>query len=215
MTTIFWDWNGTLLDDVAMAHRVTNEVFSALHYATLTLEEYRAAFRFPVIDYYRARGGKDEDFPRVAEIWSDAYLAAFPGCPLMAGAAQTVRELHEKGCRQLILSASKTENLRAQVAMYPELNGMFERLLGTGDIYAGGKTHVAQAYLAETGLDPQTVVMVGDSCHDAEVADAIGCRCVLIARGHQNDVQLQKAGKPILSDITQLPAFLREAEHAD
>lgn len=206
--TIIWDWNGTLLDDVDMAARVTNEIFSRFGYEVMDTDTYRARFRFPVIDYYRDCGVKDEDFPQVASAWSDAYLAAFPGTPLQSDAAETVRRFHDAGFRQIVLSASRLDNLQNQVGSYPELQGMFEELRGISDIFAGGKTHLAHELMASTGLDPNETVFLGDSCHDAEVAAAVSARCLLIARGHQTRESLEKAGVPVLPDLRTVADLL-------
>lgn len=200
--TIFWDWNGTILDDVRMAVDLTNEVFLEKGYRRMSMEEYLDAFRFPIIDYYEERGVKREDFPAVAHAWMAGYTAAFPACPLIDDAAAVIRRFHEAGHRQIILSATKLDMLRSQVAHHPVLDGMFEQLLGIGDIYAGSKVHIARAFMEKDGLCPDDAVLLGDTCHDAEVADAIGCRCLLIARGHQSVRQLQQAGKPILPSLT-------------
>lgn len=206
--TIIWDWNGTLLNDVDMAVRVTNDIFSRYGYEVMDADTYRARFRFPVIAYYRDCGVKDEDFPQVASAWSDAYLAAFPGTPLQSDAAETVRRFHDAGFRQIVLSASRLDNLQHQVGSYPELQGMFEELRGISDIFAGGKTHLAHELMASTGLDPNETVFLGDSCHDAEVAAAVSARCLLIARGHQTRENLEKAGVPVLPDLRTVADLL-------
>ena len=52
-------------------------------------------------------------------------------------------------------------------------------VLGLGDIYAKSKVEVGLAYLQEAGFDPAKAVMIGDSVHDFEVAQALGVGCVL------------------------------------
>lgn len=39
---------------------------------------------------------------------------------------------------------------------------------------------------------PEDTLMVGDTIHDAEVADALGFDCILFAGGHNNEERLQK-----------------------
>ena len=41
----------------------------------------------------------------------------------------------------------------------------------------------AHELVAAMGAAPQDAVLIGDSLHDKEVADAIGVRCVLCAQG--------------------------------
>ena len=77
------------------------------------------------------------------------------------------------GLRQVILSASNLDTLRRQTDERG-VTGYFDRLLGLGDIYAKSKVEVGLAYLKENGFDPARAVMIGDSVHDYEVAQALG-----------------------------------------
>ena len=51
-------------------------------------------------------------------------------------------------------------------------------------------------------------VFLGDTAHDAEVARAIGCRCYLIAGGHQEEAVLAKAQVPVLRSLRELYPIL-------
>ena len=81
---------------------------------------------------------------------------------------------------------------RRALAQFPELNGMFDDILGLGDVYAVSKVQLAKDYLSRKGYDPADTVFLGDTSHDAEVARAIGCRCLLISGGHQCDAVLRQ-----------------------
>ena len=51
--------------------------------------------------------------------------------------------------------------------------------------------------------------MIGDSLHDAEVAEALGWDCILIDRGHQSRRLLVTSGKPVVSNILEaIPLIL-------
>ena len=43
---------------------------------------------------------------------------------------------------------------------------------------------------------------VGDTLHDAEVADALGARCILVAGGHQTTERLAAAGRPVADSLS-------------
>ena len=45
-------------------------------------------------------------------------------------------------------------------------------------------------------------MFAGDSVHDYEVASAAGCRCVLIANGHEHKDKLKQCGCPVVDDIS-------------
>ena len=56
---ILWDWNGTLLDDVALCNDALNRLLARYGYPQrYDREGYRAVFGFPVQEYY-ARAGFD------------------------------------------------------------------------------------------------------------------------------------------------------------
>ena len=80
--TIFWDWNGTLVDDVDTVVKINNQVFALHGYPPTTAEDYRRLFRFPVIEYYRDLGVTDEDFRLIAKEWNEGFVEAFPQVPL-------------------------------------------------------------------------------------------------------------------------------------
>lgn len=206
--TIFWDWNGTLVDDVDTVVQINNQVFALHGYAPTTAEEYRRLFRFPVIEYYRALGVTDEDFRLIAKEWNEGFVAAFHQVPLKRDVAETVRRFQQAGFRQVIISASQQDQLRAQVKQFPELEGIFNDVLGLSDLYAVSKVQLAQDYLARTGIDPTDALFLGDTNHDAEVAAAIGCKCCLISGGHQQDAVLQAAGVPVLQRLSDLYPIL-------
>lgn len=200
--TVLWDWNGTLIADVPHVVRINNLVFRSHGYPDTTAEEYRSLFRFPVKDYYLAYGVTEEDFMAIAREWNELYVEGFADVPLAPHVAQTVKRFQAAGFRQVILSASQVDQLRAQVARFPELDGVFDEILGISDVYASGKVQLARDYLARGGIDPSDTVFIGDTHHDAEVARAIGVRCLLISGGHQNDDVLEKTGATVLRSLT-------------
>ena len=58
-------------------------------------------------------------------------------------------------------------------------------------------------YLQNCGIAPQETLMIGDTLHDADVAKAIGAKCVLVARGHQSRQTLLTAGVPVVGTLTE------------
>ena len=50
---IFWDWNGTLMDDVDFTHGCLNWMLETHGYPQrYDLNEYREIFGFPIEEYY-------------------------------------------------------------------------------------------------------------------------------------------------------------------
>ena len=150
----------------------------------MTHERYRAIFGFPIEEYY-VRAGFDftkHSFAELAEKYMEDYVPASAACPLADGAIDALEAFKAAGVRQVILSASNLDTLRRQTDERG-VTGYFDRLLGLDDIYAKSKVEVGLAYLKENGFDPARAVMIGDSVHDYEVAQALGVSCSPAAWG--------------------------------
>ena len=199
--TVLWDWNGTLIADVPHVVKVNNKVFAAHGYRDTTMEEYRSLFHFPVKEYYLDYGVTEEDFPVIAREWNIIYNEGFAEVPLAPHVPDVVKRFQNAGFQQVILSASQVDQLREQVACFSQLDGVFDEILGISDVYASSKVQLAKDYLARSGVDPANAVFIGDTSHDAEVAAAIGVRCLLVSGGHQSDEVLKKTGAVVLSSL--------------
>ena len=174
---IFWDWNGTLMDDVDFTHGCLNWMLESHGYPQrYDLAQYRELFRFPIEDYYRLAGFdfSRHPYPMLAEHFMAHYNAGVDACPVMAHAVDTLTELARRGWKQAVLSASRRDYLIEQVAARG-LQGFFTELLGLADIYGVSKVQLGTDYLRRTGIDPAHCVMIGDTQHDAEVAAAMCC----------------------------------------
>ena len=207
---ILWDWNGTLLDDVALCVDALNRLLERHGYVQrYDLTSYREIFGFPIMDYYR-RAGFDlakHPFEDLAESYMADYIPASAACPLMEGAVEALAAFRAAGVRQVVLSASPVTTLQQQVTERG-VQHYFDRLLGLGDIYAKSKVEVGLRYLAESGFDRRRAVMIGDSVHDFEVAQALGVHCVLQAAGHQPAAVLRATGASVADDVRQAAALI-------
>ena len=192
---VLWDWNGTLLDDVALCVDALNRLLRIYHYPQqYSLAQYREIFGFPIEDYY-IRAGFDD--------YMQDYLARAGACPLAESAGPALSLLKGAGVQQVILSASNLPVLEQQVTERG-VRPYFHRQLGLDNIYARSKVEVGLAYLTELkqrGAVPAQAIMIGDSVHDFEVAQALGVRCVLQTAGHQSAQQLRATGAPVVPDV--------------
>ena len=139
--TVLWDWNGTLLDDAALCCELLNTMLARHGYAPVgSMEAYRQVFCFPIETYYR-RAGFDfsrHPFAALADEYMRLYTPRSLDCPLQPDACAVLDALRAQGMRQVMLSASKRENLQQQVEHFG-LRSRFDTLLGLSDIYAKAK----------------------------------------------------------------------------
>jgi len=206
---IFWDWNGTLLNDVDWNIKITNEMLQNRQMAIFgNLDEYRDVFGFPIIDYYRKIGFDfaDESFEEISTEYIERYHAQNTGsCGLYENAESVIRKIKENGLTQVILTAAKTENLLFQIRDF-NISHYFDDMLGLGDIQARSKIDVGLNYIRNNPV--KKALMIGDSVHDFEVSQALGADCLLLATGHQSRKVLEKCGMPILGDISEVLGYI-------
>ncbi len=210
MKTIIWDWNGTLLDDVQVSFDCLNEMLEKYHLpAVPSIDAYRSVFGFPVRDYYARVGIKGALFDEVAPQWMAAYMRSEIACPLREGAKDVLDTFHNAGFRQVILSASKRDNLLGQAARFDILH-CFDTVLGLDHIYATSKEGIGREWMKASGIIPGDCIMIGDTLHDADVAHAMGCHCILVCGGHQLPETLKTAGVPVANTIQDAAKLILE-----
>ena len=203
--SIIWDWNGTLLNDVGIAVESINHLLSDRNLELLTREKYLEVFTFPVQDYYELIGFdlNVEPFEIPASQFITIYNNAVQQCGLFDEVIPLLTRLHQQGYRQFILSAMEQQYLEKTV-IDNGIHPYFEDLCGLSDNYAVSKVENGLSLINERGLHPNTTLMVGDTIHDFEVAQKIGCQCVLIANGHQSKERLLTTGTQVLDKLDQI-----------
>lgn len=205
---IIWDWNGTLLDDVKINIEIINILLSERGLPLIdSTDKYRNLFSFPIQSFYKELGFtfKDEPFETVARQYAFMYDERYPFAEVSAEAESLLRTFRQEGAEQLIISATEQGFLTRQVT-YFEIEQYFTDILGTSDIYVKSKVSVAQRWMQENGVSPDEILFVGDTVHDKEVADSIGCECILVAKGHQSKELLTFSGALVadsLSDVAK------------
>lgn len=203
--SIIWDWNGTLLNDVGIAVDSINQLLHDRNLELLTIERYLDVFTFPVQDYYELIGFdlKSEPFEIPAFQFISIYNKAVEDCGLHDEVVPLLSRLRDLGYRQFILSAMEQQVLEKTVTDN-DIHHFFEDLCGLSDNFAVSKVANGKSLIRKQGLDPERTLMVGDTIHDYEVAQAIGCKCLLIAKGHQSKERLLTTGAHVLDGLDEI-----------
>ena len=208
-THLIWDFNGTVLDDVRLGIDCVNAMLAVRGLPTIPHEDaYRRLFGFPIDAYYRRLGFdfEKEDYDTVlAPEWVALYLAGEGTCAMREGVSETMAAIRARGVGQVMLSASNRAQLEAQLTRLG-LSGEFEEVLGLDNIHARSKKALAVAW--QERHPEARPLFVGDTEHDADVADAIGADCVLLSGGHQDRERLVACGKPVIDALSELVRYL-------
>lgn len=202
---LIWDWNGTILDDWKLCFAIENEMLRERGMPEITEDWYLAHFSFPIRRYYEKMGYTfgTESFERVSECFSERYNARYAACTLRAGVRDVLQKAQAAGMLQTLLSVTMQDDLERQTERFG-VSRYFCSILGQRDILGHSKTERAGAYLAETRIDPATVLLIGDTDHDVETARAVGCACALLTGGHQSKDVLLRCGVSVFDTVDQL-----------
>jgi phosphoglycolate phosphatase len=205
---IIWDWNGTLLDDVDWCIKSINVMLKKRGIPLIdSVDSYREIFGFPVKEYY-LRAGFDfarEPFEKLAAEYITLYHGADSEIALFPGTEEILAGFRQNGVRQIVLSASNADNLIAQIRPF-NLDTYFDEILGISDVYAASKLDIGRAYIERT--NPDNAVLIGDTSHDKEVADALGIDCILVADGHQSKETLLAFSTAVADNLENLKNYM-------
>ena len=203
---IIWDWNGTILDDLKLNLEVENTLLSRRGRKLIgSVEEYHEKFQFPIIKFYEELDFdlENEKFEDIAKEYVKEFDERFYELEVFDDAKGAIGDFKDRGIKQVILSQTEQKWLEKQVEHH-NMTEFFAELLGARDIYVKGKVAMALRWIEDNGIDAKDVLMVGDTVHDFEVSESIGCDCVLISRGHHSKERLMTTAATVIDSIDEL-----------
>lgn len=189
---IIWDWNGTLLADLHHAVDTVNTLLTEEGLPTTTLDHYKKVFGFPVKNYYDRLGfdTSPENFPRLCERFNQLFHDGLDRCSLWPGVREVLGEVKNKGKLQSVLSASEHGMLVHSLRRF-DVHQFFDHVMGIADKMAGSKVEFGRKLMGMAATPPEECVLIGDTDHDLEVAEALGIDMILVEHGHQCPTRLR------------------------
>lgn len=202
---VIWDWNGTLVDDTQLCVNIVNDILAELKIPEISLQFYRDHFSFPVRSYYKKIGlpVEDESYQKISEKFISEYRRLWRSCSLQSNAHSVLSQLAEFGIGQSILSAAKSTDLTTFVGEFG-LSPFVDPITGVSNIDAAGKVDISVGHLASLNDDPTSILLVGDTVHDEEVANHLGVRSLIFTGGHNSSYALKGCASELIDDLQQV-----------
>lgn len=204
---IIFDFNGTILNDVETGIKSINVLLSRRNLPLIdSVAKYHSFFRFPIIDYYRAVGFDidGEGYDVLAHEWVEQYMKFSADAKMYDGVARVLSELKSRGARLVMLTMTERAMLEKQLIPLG-IRDYFDDIVGLDNIYAESKLDIGKQWMALT--KPRKALMIGDTTHDYEVAQAMGADCILISQGHNSKTTLSQCGVPVFDNILEVLDF--------
>jgi phosphoglycolate phosphatase-like HAD superfamily hydrolase len=200
---LVWDWNGTLLDDLALVVTATNVSLASVGGPSVTAEEHRRDFRRPVWTYYEYVLGRrltPEEFAALDRVFHDAYRRGLAETALAVDARDAMAAWTGT---QSLLSMWRHHELVPLVTRHG-LHTQLLRVDGLRDRVGGGsKAPYLRAHLDALGLKGSDCVLIGDSIDDAHAAQEVGAGIVLYTGGITHPERLRATGLPVADSLLQ------------
>ena len=199
---IIWDWNGTLLNDRQFCIKIMNGVLSRRDMDEMTEEWFLDNFCFPVKDYYVKLGFDfdKEPFSISGTEFIHQYMKRIHEPDLHLYAQESLKYFQNNKLSQSLLSAS-SQTMLNEILQYHDIHDYFIKIVGQDDHYAHGKESSGKAWMDELDCGPHEVLLIGDTIHDKEVADAIGADCGLVCHGHVSRWRLEETGASVFENL--------------
>ena len=189
---VFWDFNGTLIDDVGNALACVNDMLKRKNRKPITLDQYYTYVETPIVGFYRHILPPEElDFEEISRDYHKDYQTHLDITFLAEGATHLLERLKTDGVKQYIITAISQEEVEALTKKYG-IYDYFEKILGADNNLAESKLQRAKEFFDTLAVDPSQAILIGDTLHDLETASALGIDCILVNYGHQ--------GKRLLSE---------------
>lgn len=216
MQIVLWDWNGTLIDDTASNVELFNRVMGELGYAPISIERFQEIYQHPIQKLYEQAGFDPQrhSFQEISKRWSELYHVSSKLAALHDDAYWVLETLHGSGTRQALLSALPHKLLEPAVERHG-LTPFFEVVQGATDALGQGKVEQGAALAAQLGVYGREIALIGDSSHDAEVAQELGAACWLVSHGAESELRLLQTGFPVCRSLREAHQKIVEAQQAN
>lgn len=208
-TTIIWDFNGTLIDDVYAALGAVNDMLIRRNQPVITLDDYSRNVDIPIWKFYERVFIPGTITPDEAiREFASGYEKYIKPYPVMEGAVKSLEHFRELQKTQLIVSASHIDKVTAQLKNL-ELYEYFTDVLAMNDYNCTDKTFLAVKYLLDNNISPENVVCIGDCIADWQMSKVIGCDCILNTKGHQVRRELSVTDAVIVDSLEEILQLIK------
>ena len=207
---IVWDWNGTLINDTSLCVDILNKILFLHDQPSISIEYYRNNFSFPVSAFYKGISlpSSGKKFDDLSLSFISEYRLKWKECNLQPGVLQILKLIQQLGLRQSILSAGNQSDVEVFLDHF-KLESFFNQVFGTDNIKAEGKIELGKKFITDSNLRPEEILLVGDTIHDLQVANEIGCLVLLFSQGHNSNNQLSGYSVQIINDLMEVAQYLQ------
>lgn len=207
-TFVFFDWNGTLLDDLHVTYIAVQKIFQQYNLSTPPLDEYRDEIDSDFMKFYRGKGiPAHVTAAELNAIWRETILAHWERPALHPNAAATIRACRIRNIRTGILSGEIPDLLERRLSQF-DIATLFDHVRGG----AWPKEAAFHEAFAALGIEPREAAYVDDTKEGLATAKRLGMTAIGFTRGYASPRQIMAADPDFVVDsLAYVPLFLQSA----
>ncbi len=209
---IVFDWDGTVMDSTAV---IASSIQAACRDLDLPVPSDEAARHVIGMGLLEALRHAVPDAPEsmyepLVARYRHYFLAQDESILLFADARETIVELHAAGY-WLAVATGKNRNGLNRALQSSGLTDYFHATRTADQTFSKPHPAMLLEIMDELGLEPERVLMVGDTTHDLQMAINAGVDAVGVTHG-AHPVEQLRALQPLalLDDFTELREWFRE-----
>ena len=209
---IAFDWDGTLFDSTAIIVRSIQEAVRDVGGTVPSRQDAAYVIGMALMPAlaHAAPDVPPEKYPELNLRYRYHYARHQDDLSLFDGVLPMLEGLRTRG-HLLAVATGKSRRGLDQVLHQVQLRGMFDGSR-TADETAG-KPHplMLQELMAEFGVEPERLLMIGDTTHDLAMARAAGCASVGVGYGAHDTAGFAELGPLcVASSVADLHRWLQE-----
>ncbi len=194
MTTLLFDWDGTLVDSAQLGLTAFEHSFAALGVA-FDHEIYSEAYSPNWYSVYQAMGLPQDKWERADELWTQHY--GEQNAQLVEGAKQTISELQRRGYHLGVVSSGNGIRVAREI-MSVGLDGVFEVVV-CHEQMENRKPHPEglQTALRLINRLPEESCYIGDAPEDIEMGKRAGLVTIGVRSAYPTNWKLKSSNPDI------------------
>jgi pyrophosphatase PpaX len=202
ITTLLFDWDGTLVDSAQLGLTAFEQSFAALG-MVFDHEIYREVYSPNWYSVYEALGLPKDKWERADELWTHHY--GEQTAQLVDGAKQTIAELQQKGYRLGIVSSGNGSRVAREITNLG-LENVFEVII-CHEQMENRKPHPEglETAMRLLNLSREESCYIGDSPEDIEMGKRAGLLTVGVRSAYPTSWKLKSSSPDIyIQSLTEL-----------
>lgn len=207
---LVFDWDGTLMDSAAAIAESLQAACAELGVPVPGTQQARYVIGLGLTDAlaHAVPDLPQAQYPRLLELYRRHFLLRDRDTTLFPGAAEMIRELRDHGFLLAVATGKSRRGLDRALGE-TGLAGCFDTTRCADEGFSKPHPGMLQAVMDTLAAAPEATVMIGDTTHDLEMADAAGVAAVAVTYGaHEAAALSTRQPLAVLDDLQGLREWL-------